>query len=294
MTSMQATEIGQVSAAAIAEIIERATAGNSVADYFEREPLAWSVIEDGGWDFVGVPESEDGGGADLRDLVEMAQAWGKGCIPLPLLETVWVKRWSAAAREHGGPISVSVARPGVSDGSGLAPFGAFPGVALARSVGSAADVIKDAAGGTAEYFTPSLRPAVLPWTSDIPAGAALELGVIWAAETVGAAQRLVDLSVKYAKDRVQFGKPIGSFQAIKHRLADMHSQAQYAETAVIWASLEPENAFRASRYALDTCVAVAESSIQVHGGMGFTWEMGLHCFLRSMLTRRELVQGLWA
>ena len=141
---------------------------------------------------------------------------------------------------------------------------------------------------------PGLRVAVVPWTTSMPTAAALELAVLWAAESAGAAQRLVDLSVAYAKDRKQFGKPIGSFQAIKHRLADMHAKAQYAQTAVIWASLEPDNAARASRYALDTAISVAESSIQVHGGMGFTWEMGLHYYLRSMLTRRELVQGLLA
>ena len=92
----------------------------------------------------------------------------------------------------------------------------------------------------------------------------------------------------------KFGKPIGSFEAVKHRLADMHSEVPYAESAVIWASLEPQNARRAASYPLDTAIEVAESSIQVHGGMGFTWEMGLHFYLRSMLVRRQLVQGLWA
>jgi len=100
--------------------------------------------------------------------------------------------------------------------------------------------------------------------------------------------------VQYAKDREQFGRPIGSFQAIKHRLADMHSDAEYAETSVIWASMEREQAERATLYALDTSIRVAESAIQVHGGMGFTWEMGLHFYLRAMLTQRELVTGLWA
>ena len=97
-----------------------------------------------------------------------------------------------------------------------------------------------------------------------------------------------------AQQRVQFGKSIGSFQAIKHCLADMHSHVHFAKTAVIWTSSEPVDTVRASRYALDTSIATAESSIQVHGGMGFTWEIGLHVFRRSMLTRLELVQGLWA
>jgi alkylation response protein AidB-like acyl-CoA dehydrogenase len=58
--------------------------------------------------------------------------------------------------------------------------------------------------------------------------------------------------------------------------------------------MEREQAERATLYALDTSIRVAESAIQVHGGMGFTWEMGLHFYLRAMLTQRELVTGLWA
>lgn len=295
MTSaLQVSEVGEMSARAIAEIAQRSISGDPIADYAERDPLDWALIEDGGWGSIGVAEDQDGGGASLRDLVEVAQAWGAAAIPQPLQESIWARRWSAAARERGGPVSVSVPRPGASDGSGLAPFAALDGVAIASAIGTQSDTFERAPLGRRDTFAPSLRVAVLPWTTSMPAEAALELAVLWAAESVGAAQRLVDLSVAYAKDRKQFDKPIGSFQAVKHRLADMHAKTQYAQTAVIWASLEPENAVRASRYALDTAIVVAESSIQVHGGMGFTWEMGLHYYLRSMLTRRELVQGLLA
>ena len=292
--TMLPTEVGQMSAVALAEIIERSIAGNPVADYAEREPLAWSVIEEGGWDSIAVAEEFDGGGANLRDLVEVAQVWGAASIPQPLLESIWAKRWSAQARERSGPISVSVPRLGVSDSSGLAPFAALAATGIARSIGAATDRFDVAPLGEADAFTPALRPSVLPWTTKMEIEAARELGVIWAAEVVGAAQKLVDLSVAYAKTREQFGKPIGSFQAIKHRLADMHSQAQYAQTAVIWASLDPTNSQRACDYAVGTSISLAEQSIQVHGGMGFTWEMGLHYYLRTMLTRRELIVGLWA
>lgn len=121
-----------------------------------------------------------------------------------------------------------------------------------------------------------------------------QLGAVWAAEAVGPEQRLAELSVQYAQQRVQFGNSIGSFQTIKHCLADMHSHVHFAKTAAIWASSEPVDAVRAPRYALATSIAMAEPSIQVHGAMGCTWERGLHVFRRSMLTRLELVQGLWA
>ncbi|MEI8058321.1 MAG: acyl-CoA dehydrogenase family protein [Actinomycetes bacterium] len=299
--SIQASEVGQLAAGAVADILDRATSGRSVADYAETTPIAWSVIAEGGWDRIGIPESADGGGASLRDLAEVALAWGQGCVALPFLESTWARRWSTAAREESGPISVSVKRsvpkapsPQGENRGGLAPYGAFPGVVLARSIGQGDDVFEPAPDGVGDPFAPSLCSSLVPWTSQISPEATLELGVIWAAEAVGAAQHLLNLSVEYAKTREQFGKPIGSFQAVKHRLADMHSDVQYAETAVIWASLEPDNSRRATAYALDTAIEVAQSSIQVHGGMGFTWEMGLHFYLRTMLVRRQLVQGLWA
>jgi len=289
----QATEIGQLAASAIAEIVDRATAAAPVAAYVEAEPLAWATVADGGWDSIGVPESHGGGDASLRDLVEVAQAWGAGAIPLPLLESIWVKRWSLTARSHDGPMSISVARTGGVEAGGLAPFGALPGVVLAREIGGQ-DRLDDSPDGVLDELAPSLRALVVSWSTTIPPEAAFELAVIWAAEAVGAAQRLLEVSVQYAKEREQFGKPIGSFQAVKHLLADMHSDVQYAQSAAIWGSLEPENAARCSLFALEKAISVAEDSIQVHGGMGFTWEMGLHFYLRSMLTRRELVRGLLA
>jgi Acyl-CoA dehydrogenase, C-terminal domain len=287
------SEIGIVAAEAVRELGERAIGGVPVADYAEKTPLAWSTVAEGGWDMIGAPESADGGGASLRDLVEVARTCGALALPSPIVETIWVKRWSAAGRELDNALSVSIPRQGASDGSGLVPFGAADGVLAARRLGTDQDVFESAQAGEPDTLSPVLRPTVVPWVTALEPEPARELLVLWAAESTGAAQRLVDLSVEYAKERKQFGKPIGSFQAIKHRLADMHSQAEYADTAVVWASTEPENSLRAARYALDAAITVAQGAIQVHGGMGFTWEMGLHYFLRSMLVRRELAHGLW-
>lgn len=289
---LDATEVGVVSATAIREIAQRAISGEPIATYAHAAPLTWATIEEGGWDWVGVLEEHDGGGASLRDLVELARAWGESALPLPLLETVWAKRWSGVARECGGPVTVAVRRFGGTVDEGLTPFGDGD-VIVARAIGTDSDTLEQPTDATADDFAPTMRLAVLPWATTIDPVAARELAVLWAAESVGAAQRLVELSVAYAKEREQFGRPIGSFQAIKHRLADMHSMAEYADTAVVWSSHEPHNAVRPALYALDTSILVAQSAIQVHGGMGFTWEMGLHYYLRAMLMRRELVQGLF-
>jgi alkylation response protein AidB-like acyl-CoA dehydrogenase len=289
MRSTAPTEVGALAAGAIGELLTRATAGRLVADYVETDSVPWRVFEQGGWDQIGVSEQEGGGDATLRDLAEVALVWGGACVPLPLLESIVVRRWSAAARAEGGPVTVSVAAAGTTPGSGLAPFAALDGVRVARAIGGTADVYHSGAEATPEPFAHGLRCAVLPWVTEIPDDARIELEVVWAAEVVGAAQRLLDLAVDYAKQRVQFNHPIGSFQAVKHRLADMHIETQLAETAVLWASVEPAEAHRPVRFAVDAAIGVAQGAIQVHGAMGFTWELGLHYYLRSMLVRREML-----
>ena len=285
------SEIGTVASAALRDIGQRGIGSAPVAEYGHRIPVPWSVVAEGGWDLIGVPEEADGAGASLRDLVEVARVSGRLALPLPIVETMWAKRWSPAARAVEGPVTVSVARPTTSTAVGIASYGGQSDVLVARSVGGSEDVFEALIAPELDQLSPVLRTAVVPWTSEVPAEAARELAVLWAAQAVGGAQWLVDASVAFARERTQFGKPIGSFQAVKHRLADMHSQAEYADTAVVWASQEPADAERASRYALDTAVKVAQSAIQVHGGMGFTWELGLHYYLRSMLMWRELASG---
>lgn len=292
MTGMlMESEIGSVAATALREIGERALGSTPVAEYGHRTPVPWSVVAEGGWDLIGAPEEVDGGGATLRDLVEVARVSGHLALPLPIVETIWAKRWSSAAREVDGAVTVSVARPSTSTRSGIAAYGAESGVVLARSIGRADDTFEALSAPEVDDLSPVLRTAVVPWISDITAEAAGELGVLWAAQAVGGAQWLVKASVAFARERTQFGKPIGSFQAVKHRLADMHAQAEYADAAVVWAAHEPADAERASRYALGAAVRVAQGAIQVHGGMGFTWELGLHYYLRSMLMWRELASG---
>src|SRR4051794_14062917 len=125
MRTTAPTEVGELAAGAIREILGRGTAGRAVGEYVEDEPIPWRVFEEGGWDRIGVPEAAGGGDASLRDLVEVAMVWGASCVPLPLLESTVVRRWSAAARDESGPLTVSVPAAGVSPGAGLAPFAAL-------------------------------------------------------------------------------------------------------------------------------------------------------------------------
>ena len=112
--------------------------------------------------------------------------------------------------------------------------------------------------------------------------------VALAAESTGIAQRALDFAVEYAKDRQQFGRPIGAYQAVSHRCAQMLLETENSRSAVYgaaWAAdAEPESlplsASMAKAYASDAGWRVPDAAIQVHGGIGFTWEHDLHFFLK--------------
>jgi alkylation response protein AidB-like acyl-CoA dehydrogenase len=114
------------------------------------------------------------------------------------------------------------------------------------------------------------------------------LCVALAAESTGIAQRTMEMSVEYAKDRKQFDRPIGAYQAVSHRCAQMLLETENSRSAVYgaaWAAdSEPESlplaASTAKAYASDAGWRVPDAAIQVHGGIGFTWEHDLHFFLK--------------
>ncbi|HKG35876.1 MAG TPA: acyl-CoA dehydrogenase family protein [Solirubrobacterales bacterium] len=109
-----------------------------------------------------------------------------------------------------------------------------------------------------------------------------------AAELTGVAQRAMEMAVEYAKERQQFGRPIGSYQAVSHRCAQMLLETENTRSATLYAAwtadAEPESlplaASMAKAYASDAGMRVADAAIQVHGGIGFTWEHDLHFFLK--------------
>jgi alkylation response protein AidB-like acyl-CoA dehydrogenase len=129
--------------------------------------------------------------------------------------------------------------------------------------------------------SPGDAAAILDRTLDVAA-------IALAAEQLGGAQRALDMAVGYAKVREQFGRPIGSFQTIKHRCADLlleveslRSAVGYAAAAVAEGSAEiPVLASLAKAYASETFFHVAAENIQIHGGIGFTWEHDAHLYFK--------------
>jgi alkylation response protein AidB-like acyl-CoA dehydrogenase len=112
-----------------------------------------------------------------------------------------------------------------------------------------------------------------------------------AAEAVGVASRALDMAVEHARSREQFGRPIGVYQAISHRLADAYVDVESARSLAYWAAWAVENeaaeapdaAAAAKAFAAEAAVATCEAAIQAHGGIGFTWEHPLHRFYKRAL-----------
>src|SRR5215204_6068806 len=147
---------------------------------------------------------------------------------------------------------------------------------------------------TRRLFSVRLKDVSVSPSETLPAEAADYFAVFHracvalAAESTGVAQRTMEMAVEYAKDRHQFGRPIGSYQAVSHRCAQMLLETENSRSAVYgaaWAAdAEPESlplaASTAKAYASDAGWRVPDAAIQVHGGIGFTWEHDLHFFLK--------------
>jgi hypothetical protein len=110
-------------------------------------------------------------------------------------------------------------------------------------------------------------------------------------EAVGIAQKALELAVEHAQTREQFGRKIGVYQAVSHRLADTYVETELARSLAYWAAwcvaerdeMAPVAVAAAKSYCGDAAVAACERSIQIHGGMGFTWEHVLHSYYKRAL-----------
>lgn len=117
--------------------------------------------------------------------------------------------------------------------------------------------------------------------------------ILLAAEQIGAAERCLDLTVEYAKSRVQFGRPIGSFQALKHRMADLYVVVSAARAVVDEACAAPGPALAATARlaATEALNLVTAEGIQLHGGIAITWEHDMHLYFKRAHGSAQLLDS---
>jgi alkylation response protein AidB-like acyl-CoA dehydrogenase len=237
---------------------------------------AWAELTSGGWLGMGL-DSPDGPG--LLELAEVARAWGAHLVPVPFITTMLGYRWQRSA-----------------DRAAAGPFAAWPGIDILGHPDPAGAVAGD--GGPkltempAEDFAPSLAAGICDTVSRLSPQASRELATLWAAETIGGAQDVLDRSAAYARQRTAYGHLIGTYQAVAHLLAEMHRDTQFGWSAVVWAAQGGGDAIEAAQAAIALAADVIRGGIQAHGGIGYTWDLGLHRYLRHAIALAELTAGL--
>jgi len=278
------SEIAESACGVLEQILSAADARRvTVSDGLGDQGQLWQELTGGQWHSIGVSEEKGGVGADLRDLVDVAETWGRHMQPLPFLHTVVLLRWESTP-ERTGNSPLTCVWP-----SGLMPFANYAGITVVGH-GTSGDDVAPSTLRPLDEFAVSLPIATTERASTLPDECLRELRVVCTAEAVGAAAAVLNMAARYATERLAFGHPIGHFQAVKHRLANMHIDVELARTAVIWASQASDSSnVRSLRLALDAARRVASGAIQVHGGLGYTWDAGIHLYLRHILALTKLV-----
>jgi alkylation response protein AidB-like acyl-CoA dehydrogenase len=261
----------------------RAAMATETAD--DRE--LFSAAAEQGWAALIIPETYGGLGLGLVDLAVVCEEMGRACMPGPLFATIF----ASAAIVHAGteeqkrkwlePIAAGEMRATVALGE---EFVLDAGVAdlILRFTDNGIEAVEGATitrmpamDETRKFYKVSGAAGFSPPTVDVAA-------IMLCAEMVGGMQWILDATVDYAKTRQQFGRVIGSFQAIQHQCADMLLMTESARSATYnaaWA-MTPLATSIAKAYCSDACREVANRGVQVHGGIGFTWEHDLQLYYK--------------
>ena len=267
----------------------------------------WKELGELGWPGIAVSEEHGGQGLGLVELCVLLEELGYACAAVPFLGTAL----AALALEQAGETEWL---PKLATGEARGAFGAA-GELIPDAPGADVVVLVDEAGngtlveGSAVQAVDAIDSTrrygrVEAGAQGTPLGdvcAALGRALVCvSAELVGVGQRTLDMSVEYVKERKQFGVPVGTFQAVQHKAAQMLLDTEGGRSATFaaaWtADAEPANlaaaASAAKAWTSDRVRDVTASAIQLHGGIGFTWEADVHWwFKRAQLDAHFLGSG---
>jgi alkylation response protein AidB-like acyl-CoA dehydrogenase len=248
--------------------------------FLEANPEApLSQLRELGWLGVSVPEERGGGGLSFVDEAILFEEAGRVLYPGPFLTTAVVLPALPAVDEQAWSVELdglvphldTVDRVLTEDGTAVDATGkTLPTVDETRPLGRL----------VSDRHKLDLEGEFEPVRLRLLAGLA--------AEAVGVAQKALELGVEYVSQREQFGKKIGTYQAVSHPLADTYVETELARSLAYWAAWcvaeedeqAPTAVAAAKSMSAETAVAACERSIQVHGGIGFTWEHVLHRYYK--------------
>ncbi len=269
------------------------------------KPELWREIVELGWPGIAVAEEHGGQGLGAVELAVLAEELGYACAATPFLSSAVA---AAVIQACGSDEQRARWLPGLASGEITAGVGSSAlaadalGAAVvvlidgdeARLLESPAAEAIDAIDSTRRYATVEAAPG-----EPLDAGAAQRVRAAIAAEVVGICQRALDMSLAYVKERKQFGVPVGSFQAVSHRCAQMLLGTESARSTAYFAAWAadadperlPEAAALAAAAAADGGREVTASAIQAHGGIGFTWEADVHWLYKRAQLDAALLGG---
>jgi alkylation response protein AidB-like acyl-CoA dehydrogenase len=263
----------------------------------------WSEISELGWPGIFISEEHGGQGLGILELVILLEELGYVLAPLPFLSNaaagLVLQETGSTDRLEGVASGQSRGTVGfVKDGRANLVPDADAADFIVLIDGTDATLIEraDAQVEPIDAIDPTRRYATVQADGGEAlgdAGRARDLiALAVAAELVGISQRALEMAVEYAKDRKQFDRPIGAYQAVSHQCAEMLKQVEGARSLAYyagWAADAAPDEFSlaasmAKAYASDAGWHVTASALQVHGGIGFTWEHDLHWFLKRAKT----------
>ncbi|MDX6582921.1 MAG: hypothetical protein QOI10_2105 [Solirubrobacterales bacterium] len=273
----------------------------------------WKEMCDLGWPGIAIAEEHGGQGLGAVELVIVQEELGYACAPSPMISNAAAgavieaagsdeqrSRWLpgiASGEQRGAAAFTAEEEPivGAASGASILVLSAPPDGGRLVEAGDASLERLDLIDTTRAYFRASADGGE-PLPGDV--AAAYDVPVVaLAAELVGVAQRALDMAVEYAKERQQFDRPIGAYQAVSHRLADMLWDVEEARSLTYYAAwaadAQPESlplaASMAKARASDAAASVAHNAIQTLGGIGFTWEHDIHFFLKRAKVSAQLL-----
>ena len=305
----------QMVADAAREYLGRLPGARALLEGQEPVPEGWAgMVEEQSWPALMVPEDCDGFGFDQVSAGVVLEELGRSLVPAPFLGTAWATaallecpvgeaRDAALARIAAGePAAVCWDTGVVVDGEAATQVVCVreEGVVLAEALNAQKHPALDPSRSLAAVELGEQQP--MAGASVVPLVRARAMALL-ACECVGVAEATLDLAVDYAKVRSQFGGPIGRFQAVQHLCADMLVHVESARSAAWYAAwftcpqANPDRttveALSAGRTALCTAteaaMACAGTSIQVHGGIGFTWEHACHLYFKRARVNQTLL-----
>ncbi|MFE6160835.1 acyl-CoA dehydrogenase family protein [Streptomyces sp. NPDC056486] len=261
----------------------RAAADSSGVPSLDR--ALWRELGDAGFFSLRVPEEEGGVGLGLPEAVLAFEEAGRALLPGPLVATF------LAARDVEGADRGAVVVTAVSGGLGGGIEGGLGG-GLVPWLDEADVVLGDVSGAVPLRSVDPLTPLhrVPGGGAGARTGTEAEADLLIAAEQVGSAGKTCEMAVQYARERTQFGQAIGAFQAVKHLCAQMLVRTEVARAAVYAAAVTGDvlEIAGAKLLADEAAVRGARDCLQVHGGMGFTWEADVHLHLKRAWVRAGL------